>query len=99
MKSEELILANMYGKIGAYRAGFRKNEKLKEHIRMLDWVIDESPTVRDIDRIVEDYDGDESCPARDPVCDGRCDGTIGHEGEHYTTDLVNGVFKEFRWSQ
>lgn len=55
MKEFGVITANFYGKIGAWRAGF-KDDKMKEHIRMLDWILNENPTMRDIEEIVRDYE-------------------------------------------
>ncbi len=53
MKSEELIKENLIQKIGGLFAGFN-TEKIKEHIRMLDWVLNDG-FVRNIDDIVKDY--------------------------------------------
>lgn len=55
MKYEEQVRENMIQKVAIWASGMH-SEKLKEHIRMLDWVL--SPvdeTIRDIDEIIEEY--------------------------------------------
>lgn len=52
MKSELRILANLFQKIAIYITG-SNDPKLKEHIRMLDWVVKDG-LCRDIEEIIND---------------------------------------------
>jgi len=52
MKTKELIEENLNQKIGGWLAGF-KEEKLKEHIIMLDWVLTDG-LIRNIDEIIKE---------------------------------------------
>jgi len=53
MKTEEKIKQNLISKIGGMLAGYG-GEKIKEHIRMLDWVLNDG-AIREVDEIVKDY--------------------------------------------
>ena len=56
MKSKEFILANLKQKLAIYLTqGSDKENKLVEHIRMLDWVVSDSHSTRDIMEILGDY--------------------------------------------
>jgi hypothetical protein len=53
MKSEILIRVNYNMKLGLWLGSEgHRSEKLKEHIRMLDWVLSDSEEVRSIETIV-----------------------------------------------
>ena len=39
MKDKVLILANLIQKIALWKIEFNRSDRIKEHIRMLDWVI------------------------------------------------------------
>ena len=54
MKTEEKIKQNLIAKIGGMLAGYG-GEKIKDHIIMLDWVLSDEMSIRNIDEIVEDY--------------------------------------------
>lgn len=54
MKSKILILANLIQKIAIWKSDFSREDRLKDHIIMLDWVISNIPHTRDINTIVDD---------------------------------------------
>ena len=53
MKNEDLIRMNFNQKVGGWLAGF-EGDKLKEHIKMLDWVLNDKPFIRDINEIIKE---------------------------------------------
>jgi len=55
MKSENLIKQNLYSKIALWMTNFNRSDKLKHHIIMLDWVVSDFSTTRDIETIVKDF--------------------------------------------
>ena len=57
MKNKLKIYINLTQKIGLWLAGKQwQSDELKEHIRMLDWVVS-TENMRDIDTIVKTYSG------------------------------------------
>ena len=56
MKNRELIEENLNQKIGGWLAGFRE-DKIKEHIIMLDWVLNDIKFIREIDEIIKNRFG------------------------------------------
>lgn len=56
MKSEELIKQNLFQKIAGLKCGYG-GETIKEHIKMLDWVLMEG-NIRTIDDIIDYWEGD-----------------------------------------
>ena len=54
MKNQIKILGNLFQKIALWQTGFNKREGLKEHIRMLDWVVTDKPEIREIEEILSD---------------------------------------------
>ena len=52
MKTERQIRDNLNAKLGIWKSGHNREERLKEHIRMLDWVLNDG-YVRDIDDIMK----------------------------------------------
>lgn len=60
MKSEEEIRQNFHQKLGIWCGSKpHRQPNLTEHIRMLDWVLSNSPYCRDIEEIVKDYSMEE----------------------------------------
>jgi len=55
MKNENLIKQNLYSKIAIWTTNFNRSEELKHHIIMLDWVVSDFSTIRDIETIVKGY--------------------------------------------
>lgn len=53
MTKEEFIKTNLIQKIAGYLAGYG-GDRIKEHIIMLDWVLNDG-VARDIHEIIEDY--------------------------------------------
>ena len=56
MKDKVLILANLIQKIALWKTEFNRSDRIREHIRMLDWVISSYEFTRSIYIIVEDKD-------------------------------------------
>ena len=54
MKSEELIKTNLIQKIAGLKCGYG-GETIKEHIKMLDWVLNDGQ-IRSVNKILEEYD-------------------------------------------
>jgi len=53
MKSKELIEENLKQKIAGLKCGYG-GETIKEHIKMLDWVLNDG-LIRNVDEIINDY--------------------------------------------
>ena len=53
MKTEEEIRNNLNAKLEVYLGGFSREQKLIEHIRMLDWVLNDG-MIRKIEEIVKE---------------------------------------------
>ena len=54
MKKEEIIYINLIQKIAIHKTGQSNNPILNSHIVMLDWVLHENESARDIREIIED---------------------------------------------
>jgi hypothetical protein len=59
MKNEALIRINYFQKLAGWMTGKFREEKLKEHIRMLDWVLSRDIEMRSIEEIENEYSSQE----------------------------------------
>lgn len=56
MRNKIQILGNLYSKMGVWASKFNRGDAIKEHIRMLDWVLNPVGVIRDIGAIMRDED-------------------------------------------
>ena len=55
MKQEIKIRENLNAKLGIWLSGFNRSERLKEHIIMLDWVLN-NENIRTIEEIIKELE-------------------------------------------